>query len=306
MAPRRRRLLINPSTLIMPDFTTNGYAPSRACKRRQFNCNNTRAIEILQNDWLEKQRNQQQRWDEENPQQQTQRPPPGTPEHHLSLQNLSRQNTATPETPEPHVSHDQVQNIVQQLQNSVPATHAPSPTLPHEILPMAISSENLQPHVEHLSEPQANASSNNNHSSSQEAQPPFSWENQLVQLVHRLQQDSQAPDGNPNLNTDASSASSSNLNKIKLGRPVHDVMQDFHLLPLPVLEELRHMRHVKLWFFTNDGLEKTRLAKEKTGRYNTASVHFDFEKQGLVTENEYEATMKSAPEDNTLSPDQLN
>ncbi|PAV14631.1 hypothetical protein PNOK_0970900 [Pyrrhoderma noxium] len=83
-------------------------------------------------------------------------------------------------------------------------------------------------------------------------------------------------------------------------------MHEFHLLPLPVLEELRHMRHVKLWFFTNKGIEKTQQAKDKTGRYNTSRVRFDFDKQSLVTENKYEATMKTAPEDNKLSPDQLN
>ena len=41
------------------------------------------------------------------------------------------------------------------------------------------------------------------------------------------------------------------------------------------------------------------------GRYNSSRVTFDFDKQGSVAKNEYEATMKSAPEDNTLTPDQL-
>ncbi|PAV14698.1 hypothetical protein PNOK_0977600 [Pyrrhoderma noxium] len=101
----------------------------------------------------------------------------------------------------------------------------------------------------------------------------------------------------------ASTSSTSTISKVKLGRGVYEIMQGFHLLLLPVLEELRHMWHVKLWFFTNKGLEKTRLAKDKTGRYNTLCVTFNFDKQGLVTENEYEATMKSAPKDNTLTPD---
>ncbi|PAV14793.1 reverse transcriptase ribonuclease H [Pyrrhoderma noxium] len=83
-------------------------------------------------------------------------------------------------------------------------------------------------------------------------------------------------------------------------------MKDFHLLPLPILEELRQLRQMKLWFFTNEGLEKTQQAKNRAGRDNSTHVRFNFDKQSLVTENEYEATLKSAPEDNKLSPDQLN
>lgn len=80
-------------------------------------------------------------------------------------------------------------------------------------------------------------------------------------------------------------------------------MQDFHLLPLPILEKLRNMRHIKLWFFSNEGLDKTQQAKQKTGHYNSTHVHFDFDKQTLVTENEYETTLKNAPENNKLNPD---
>ena len=156
----------------------------------------------------------------------------------------------------------------------------------------------------------------NNSTNPSEHQPTFSpsLDAQLLALVQRLQQTQPEPintltaplDQTLNSNSElASTSSASTISKVKLGRGVHEVMQGFHLLPLPVLEELRHMRHVKLWFFTNEGLEKTRLAKDKTGRYNTSRVTFDFDKQGLVTENEYEATMKSAPEDNTLTPDQL-
>ena len=66
------------------------------------------------------------------------------------------------------------------------------------------------------------------------------------------------------------------------------------------------MHHVKLWFFTNKGLEKTQLAKECSGHYNSSRVYSDFEHQGLVAENEYEAIVKNTLEDNTLTPDQLN
>ena len=130
-----------------------------------------------------------------------------------------------------------------------------------------------------------------------------------MRIVQRLQQAPALPPADQNSNNHQATSpasTSTSLAKIKLGRNVHDVMHDFHLLPLPVLEELRHMRHVKLWFFTNEGIDKTQQAKEKTGRYNTSRVRFDFDKQSLVTENEYEATMKSAPEDNKLTPDQLN
>lgn len=113
-----------------------------------------------------------------------------------------------------------------------------------------------------------------------------SFETQLLRLVQQLQ--NQAPtnltplpnvetDQTSNSNSADASSSSSSLTKIKLGRDVHEVMHKFHILPLPVLEELRHMRHIKLWFFTNNSLERTRLAKEKTGRFNSSRVVFNFE-----------------------------
>ena len=65
--PPRRRLLIDPSTLRMPDFTSRGYAPSRARQRRLHNCNNTEAIQILQNEWTARNQIDIQRWEVENP-----------------------------------------------------------------------------------------------------------------------------------------------------------------------------------------------------------------------------------------------
>ena len=104
--------------------------------------------------------------------------------------------------------------------------------------------------------------------------PQANIQQELLKLVQTLQAQNHPPCTTTSnvdpLNAPASSSSSSILNKVKLGRSIYDVIQDAHLLPLAINEELRYMRHVKLWFFTNDGLEKTRLAKEKTGRYNTS------------------------------------
>lgn len=132
---------------------------------------------------------------------------------------------------------------------------------------------------------------------------------QLEQILLRLQtQPTNPPFANPFSSTSADQNSVSNcetsLTQIN-SSSMYDVMWG-HLLLFPVLEELCCIRHVKLWFFTNEGLKNTRLAKECTRRYNYSRVCFDFERQGLAAKNEYEATMKNAPEDNTLSPYQLN
>ena len=49
--PPRRRPRPDPQNHVMPNFTTQGYAPSHAQKRRQEGCSNEDAIIMLQNEW---------------------------------------------------------------------------------------------------------------------------------------------------------------------------------------------------------------------------------------------------------------
>ncbi|PAV17898.1 reverse transcriptase ribonuclease H [Pyrrhoderma noxium] len=281
--PPRRRPITDPRLQIMPNFASQGYAPSRARKRRQHNCDNEQAIQLLQNEWQERQDVQIRLWDQEHPN------PPGTP---TPPRNPVNNTNPQDNSPEPE-------------QRTIQATPE---QLDHNVEELVNSLNNAQEH-QHTAQnaPPTNANQDAQHSQLQSH--PTNLEQQLAQLVASLQQaqsHSFRSDQTLNNASDATSSSTSLASKIKLGRDVHDVMKDCHVLPLTVLEELRNMRHVKLWFFTNDSLEKTQSAKEKSARYNTARVTFDFEKQGLVAENEYEATLKNAPEDNTLSPDQLN
>ena len=292
--PRTRLLRVDPRLKPMPNFSSNGYAPSRARKRRQLNCSNQEAINSLAQEWHERQEIETQLWLQQNPEPDVQILPPGNAQDHPNQENLQddqqldRQSSINPNI------EQQIHDLVENLQAADPRA-----TPPNEI------------HAQNVHIPVQRISTANNDNSGPLPMDTDSntFENNLFALVQRLQQSTNHFTTDQNLvsNSDSASASpSTSLSKIKLGRDVHQVMQDFHLLPLSVLEELRHMRHVKLWFFTNEGLEKTRLAKEKTGRYNTSRVTFDFDKQGLVTENEYEATLKGAPEDNVLTPDQLN
>ncbi|PAV21662.1 reverse transcriptase ribonuclease H [Pyrrhoderma noxium] len=329
--PPRRRLLIDPSTLHMPDFASRGYAPSRARQRRIHACNNQEAIQILRNEWTARNQLEIQRWERENlPSQQA---PPAVNElddngsqeqqllhlvHNLQQGSANAENATETPAQIPDVIHPPNDEMTDGPNFSNPS----SQVRPNQSQPQSSSQvqtadpqqQQQQPQTVPSIQPPALNTLNNNDV----------LQTQLETLLQQLQRQanpenlppnppfanpfpSSAADHNSNSNPDENStASSTSLARIKLGRNVHDVMNNFHLLPLPVLEELRHMRHVKLWFFTNDGLEKTRSAKERSGRYNSSRVRFDFERQGLVAENEYEATVKTAPEDNTLTPDQLN
>ena len=338
--PPRRRLLVNPATLPMPNFSSNGYAPSRARKRRQNNCSNEDAINMLQNEWTARNQLDIQRWERENP---------VLPDQNL----VSLQHDLPPQETEGNL-----ELLVNALQNSAPGAE----TLPgdqqeernidphdtnannhdvshydnvqsHSVIPQPEPQLRLSANPSAVADPQPQQQQQQQQTTDPSPGAPSSLSNRLSQsndslqaqlemLLQQLHTNNRNPpfanplpnplpnigsDQNSNPHPDDTSASSAaSFSKVRLGRNVHDVMHNFHLLPLPVLEELRHMRHVKLWFFTNEGLEKTRLAKERTGRYSTSRVRFDFDKQGLVAENEYKATVKNAPEDNTLSPDQLN
>ena len=297
MPYRGRPLRSDPRNVAMPNFASNGYAPSRARKRRQLQISNDEAIQLLQNEWTERQNLRIQLWLEQNPEHNSVPPEP--------VNILPNENP--PPVPQEAI---QAQNALRVIVDNIQQNIVRDEQLEHRDNPNRIEPENFTINPAASSHPQTTIT------------PPLQQhpiEQQLRQLVENLQRnptsinnDHQIPQEDAdqsqmfNSNSDANPANQNLLSKIKLGRTVHEVMQDFHLLPLPVLEELRHMRHVKLWFFTNDGLERTRIAKEKTGRYNTARVTFDYERQELVAQNEYEASMKNAPEDNTLTPDQLN
>ena len=322
MPPRRRRIQVNPAIVPMPNFASNGYAPSRARKRRQLNCTNQEAIQVLTEEWIARQQADIELWREQqgNDIQLQQQPSNNPPQELASSQPIVQlppiqsqqqpqpdEQLLQPQQQQQQQQQTRLENLVDVLQHQQSAT---ADDLPNAAVNPGHSVPNPSP-------PQALP----NHPSTTELTPSRTphpnWEEQLIRIVHRLQQAANptntTEDADQNLiNLDNASPASTpssattSLSKIKLGHNVHDVMHEFHLLPLPVLEELRHMRHVKLWFFTNEGIEKTQQAKDKTGRYNTSRVRFDFDKQSLVTENEYEATMKTAPEDNKLSPDQLN
>ena len=67
MPSRRQIPRRNPADVAMPNFASNGYAPSRAHKRRQLNCDNAEAIRVLSEEWLERQQLEIQLWNEQHP-----------------------------------------------------------------------------------------------------------------------------------------------------------------------------------------------------------------------------------------------
>ena len=66
---RHCTLQADPHLAEMPNFASNGYAPSRARKWRQLNYNNDEAIQSLQQDWNRRQQDLLQIWLAQNPDQ---------------------------------------------------------------------------------------------------------------------------------------------------------------------------------------------------------------------------------------------
>ncbi|PAV18321.1 hypothetical protein PNOK_0680700 [Pyrrhoderma noxium] len=125
MPPRRRRLVQNPSNVPMPDFTSNGYAPSRARKRRQNNCDNDEAITMLQQEWLARQQVQLQLWNEQNPQ--------------PSAQQQNAQQIHGTQNAEIQENQVQLENLVgnlQQLCSPSPELHLSPPATPAPARPL--------------------------------------------------------------------------------------------------------------------------------------------------------------------------
>lgn len=74
MPPRTRILRSDPNLEIMPNFYSNGYAPSRARKRRMLHCTNEEAIQLLQDEWQQRHALNLDLWQQQQQQQQQQQP----------------------------------------------------------------------------------------------------------------------------------------------------------------------------------------------------------------------------------------
>ena len=130
MPPRRRRAIANPANNTMPNFSTNGYAPSRARKRRQNNCSNEQAIALLQADWTERQNLNIQLWNAQNPDQALQllELPIADATQNLPNPQLQDQSEETPNNNHPILEEPrplQLEKLVVNLQNQTATNLTP-------------------------------------------------------------------------------------------------------------------------------------------------------------------------------------
>ena len=130
MPPRRRRAIANPANNTMPNFSTNGYAPSRARKRPQNNCSNEQAIALLQADWTERQNLNIQLWNAQNPDQALQmlELPIADATQNLPNPQLQDQSEETPNNNHPILEEPrplQLEELVVNLQNQTATNLTP-------------------------------------------------------------------------------------------------------------------------------------------------------------------------------------
>ncbi|PAV14630.1 hypothetical protein PNOK_0970800 [Pyrrhoderma noxium] len=121
MPPRRRRIQVNPATVPMPNFTSNGYALSRARKRRQLNCTNQEAIQALTEEWIARQQADIEVWNEQqsNDLQLQQQPSTNPPQELASSQsNVQLPSIQPQQQPQPDEQLLQPQQQQQQQQQT--------------------------------------------------------------------------------------------------------------------------------------------------------------------------------------------
>ena len=121
--PRQRIIREDPRLAQMPNFSSNGYAPSRARKRRQLHCTNEHAIDLLQQEWQTRQQLRTELYLQQNPEAENEPPADNTvvPPETIVIQptpdqTIERMPSPITNTGNPDVLDQAIEDIVTELQ----------------------------------------------------------------------------------------------------------------------------------------------------------------------------------------------
>lgn len=121
--PQQRIIREDPRLAQMPNFSSNGYAPSRARKHRQLHCTNEHAIDLLQQEWQTRQQLRTELYLQQNPEAENEPPADNTvvPPETVVIQptpdqTIERMPSPITNTGNPNVLDQAIEDIVTELQ----------------------------------------------------------------------------------------------------------------------------------------------------------------------------------------------